>query len=86
MAAVPMYVYAVFGLLFIAMGGWIFNRARQNRIRMMEENMPAIAGSDVVAGVATDTGQFDEPDEDALDQMEELLDDAAESQGLTYSE
>ena len=30
--------------------------------------------------------QFDEPDEDALEEMQELLEQAAESQGLTYEE
>lgn len=86
MGAVPTYVYAVFGIVFISMSWWIVNRARQNRESMMEENKPAIAGSDVVQGSANDSGQFDEPDDEALSEMADLLEEAAESQGLAYKE
>ena len=47
---------------------------------------PAIAGQDVLEGGAINPEQFEEPDDDALDEMQELLEKAAESQGLTYEE
>ena len=46
----------------------------------------AIAGQDIMEGGAINPEQFDEPDDDALDEMQELLEQAAESQGLTYEE
>ena len=50
------------------------------------EEGPVIAGDDEIGGAAKDPEQFDEPDDDALDEMESLLKDAAESQGLDYEE
>ena len=47
---------------------------------------PTVAGQDVLEGGAINPEQFDEPDDDALDEMHELLEQAAESQGLTYEE
>jgi len=39
-----------------------------------------------LSGTAINPSQFDEPDEEALDEMQDLLEQAAESQGLTYEE
>jgi hypothetical protein len=39
----------------------------------IDENAPKIAGSDVLSGGAKNPQQFDEPDDDALDQMAEIL-------------
>jgi hypothetical protein len=40
---------------------------------MMAENAPKMAGEDVLEGGAKDPEQFDEPDDDALDEMGDLL-------------
>ncbi len=50
------------------------------------QDEPAIAGQDELAGGAVNPAQFDEPDDDALDEMQQLLEQAAESQGLNYEE
>ncbi|MEE3083747.1 MAG: hypothetical protein VX320_06660 [Candidatus Thermoplasmatota archaeon] len=60
-------------------------KLRQRNVSNMEEE-PIIAGSDELAGAAIDPTQFDEPDDSALDEMQDLLEKSAESQGLTYDE
>ncbi|HII12054.1 MAG TPA: hypothetical protein HA356_08275 [Candidatus Poseidoniaceae archaeon] len=40
---------------------------------MLEGNAPNVAGEDLLEGGAKNPQQFDEPDEDALDEMAELL-------------
>jgi hypothetical protein len=60
-------------------------RMRMNNIANSQDE-PAIAGQDVLEGGAINPEQFEEPDDDALDEMQELLEQAAESQGLTYEE
>ena len=60
--------------------------------RMRERNIansqdePVIAGQDVLGGAAINPEQFDEPDDDALDEMHDILEKAAESQGITYED
>ena len=60
--------------------------------RMRQRNIayslvePVIAGQDVLDGAAINPEQFDEPDDDALDEMQDILEKAAESQGITYEE
>lgn len=63
---------------------YIWRLRNRNLARIQEE--PAIAGQDELSGTAINPSQFDEPDEDALDEMQDLLEQAAESQGLTYEE
>ena len=60
-------------------------RMRINNIANSQDD-PAIAGQDIIEGGAINPEQFDEPDDAALDEMQELLEPAAESQGLTYEE
>ena len=60
-------------------------RMRINNIANSQDD-PAIAGQDIIEGGAINPEQFDEPDDAALDEMQELLEQAAESQGLTYEE
>ena len=60
-------------------------RMRINNIANSQDD-PAIAGQDIIEGGAINPEQFDEPDDDALDEMQELLEQSAESQGLTYEE
>ncbi|MDE0708273.1 MAG: hypothetical protein OSB33_04925 [Candidatus Poseidoniales archaeon] len=58
------------------------------RMRNIVNNQddPTIAGQDALDGAAINPEQFEEPDDDALDEMQDLLEKAAESQGLTYEE
>ena len=60
-------------------------RMRINNLANSQDD-PAIAGQDIIEGGAINPEQFDEPDDDALDEMQELLEQSAESQGLTYEE
>ena len=63
---------------------YIWRLRNKNLARVQDE--PAIAGQDELSGTAINPSQFDEPDDDALDEMQDLLEQAAESQGLTYEE
>ena len=60
-------------------------KLRQRNIIISEEK-PKVAGQDELSGAAKDPSQFHEPDDDALEMMQEILEDAAEVQGLTYEE
>ena len=74
--------YIVLGLMFLGMAWFITKRAGENRKSMLEDSEPKIAGEDTLEGGAIDPSQFDEPDDDALDEMAELLglDDEEEDQ------
>ena len=60
-------------------------RLRQRNIENNQDD-PVIAGQDVLDGAAKNPEQFDDPDDDALDEMQDILEKAAESQGITYEE
>jgi hypothetical protein len=72
--------YIILVVLFIGMGWFIARRASENRAQMLESSAPKVAGEDMLDGGAKNPEQFDEPDEDALEEMAELLgeDDSAE--------
>ncbi len=72
---VPVYVYALMIIAFGAMLFWIYRRAQENRAKMMKESGPKIAGDDQLGGAAKNPAQFNEPDDDALEEMEKLLED-----------
>jgi hypothetical protein len=75
-----------YAMIALAIGLLVFIwRMRVNNIANSQDD-PAIAGQDIIEGGAINPEQFDEPDDDALDEMQELLEQAAESQGLTYEE
>jgi len=75
--------YAMIGL---TIGLIIFIwRQRQKNIANNQDK-PVIAGQDELVGAAKNPEQFSEPDDDALDEMHDLLEKAAEAQGLTYEE
>lgn len=65
--------YILFGLSLLAMIWYITNRGRANLSKAKEESEPAVAGDDVLDGAAKNPEQFDEPDDDALDEMAKLL-------------
>ena len=80
--------YGIIGMLGItAILLWYIMRLRKDNIsESLQKNQPHIAGDDVLGGSAINPEQFDEPDEETLDMLGELLEDAAEAQGLTYEE
>ena len=80
--------YGIIGMLGItAILLWYIMRLRNNNISdSVENNQPHIAGSDVLDGAAKNPEQFDEPDDETLDMLGDLLEEAAESQGLVYEE
>mgnify|MGYP003331562867 FL=1 len=80
--AVPIYVYAIFILIFAAMTTWVVKRVKSNREKFISENKPAVAGQDIIQGSNQDDGRYDEPNPEDLEQMEKLLEDAAELQGI----
>ena len=65
--------YMIMGISFLVMMWFILKQAKQNREDSLEENSPNVAGSDERTGTALNPEQFDEPDDDALDEMAELL-------------
>jgi hypothetical protein len=65
--------YAVLGLGLASAGWFMYKRAQENKQRMLDESAPKVAGDDELEGGALDPSQFDEPDDDALDEMSDLL-------------
>ncbi len=80
--------YGIIGMLGItAILLWYIMRLRKDNIsHSIEKNQPHIAGDDLLGGSAINPEQFDEPDEETLDMLGDLLEEAAEAQGLTYEE
>ncbi len=76
---------ATYAMLILTVGLLVFIW-RQRQKNMVNQEQPAIAGDDVLGGAAKNPEQFNEPDDDALDEMQKLLEDAAESQGLSYED
>ena len=70
----------ILGVLTLAVMVYsITQRAMDNRTEMLESNAPKVAGEDELAGGARNPQQFDEPDEEALNEMADLLGDDEES-------
>ena len=65
--------YLLSAVLFFAMAWFIAKRAGENRQTMLDELAPKVAGEDILGGGAKNPSQFDDPDEDALEEMAELL-------------
>jgi len=65
--------YFVLVLVFVGMAWIIAKRAGENRQSMLDAAAPKVAGEDTLDGGAKNPSQFDEPDEDALEEMAELL-------------
>ncbi|MAK77988.1 MAG: hypothetical protein CL992_01740 [Euryarchaeota archaeon] len=75
MATDPKTVIA--GLIFLGMlvgGIWfVAMRMQANRAAALEAAAPKVAGQDELEGKALNPEQFDEPDDDILDQLGEML-------------
>ena len=65
--------YIIFIISFFVMIYFIINQAKHNRKSSVEDNAPKVAGSDQIGGGAKDPAAFEEPDDDALEEMAELL-------------
>ena len=64
----------IVGILSLAVMVWfISRRAMDNRAEMLESSAPKVAGEDELEGGARNPQQFDEPDDDALEEMAKLL-------------
>ncbi|MCH1540129.1 MAG: hypothetical protein L7S56_01660 [Candidatus Poseidonia sp.] len=76
-------IVSLIGVLTLALMVWfITRRAMKNRESMMEQNAPKVAGEDELGGAARNPEQFNEPDEDALDEMAKLLGEDDEESDL----
>ena len=65
--------YAILLLAFGITAWFLARKAIANREAALESAAPKIAGDDEMEGSAKDPSQFDEPDDDALDEMADLL-------------
>ena len=66
-------IYIAFGISLLGMIWFITNRGRANLAQAKVDAAPAVAGEDMMEGSAKNPEQFDEPDDDALDEMAKLL-------------
>jgi len=66
-------IYIAFGISLLGMIWFITNRGRANLAQAKVDAAPAVAGEDIMEGSAKNPEQFDEPDDDALDEMAKLL-------------
>ena len=70
--------YATFAISFFIMIYFITKQARENRLTSIDQHATRIAGSDELSGRAKNPQQFDEPNDDALNEMAELLGEEAD--------
>ena len=65
--------YLILAVMLLGMAWFITKRARENRQSMLDDLAPKVAGEDLLEGGAKNPSQFDEPDDEALEEMAELL-------------
>ena len=65
--------YLILAAMLLGMAWFITKRARENRQSMLDDLAPKVAGEDLLEGGAKNPSQFDEPDDEALEEMAELL-------------
>ena len=73
METAAILVYIILGLTLLGMIWFITNKGKQNLESAREASAPKVAGEDEISGSAQNPEQFDEPDEDALQEMADLL-------------
>ena len=71
--------YIIGALALVLSGRFIQKRMVANRARMLAASEPKIAGEDVMEGGARNPQQFEEPDDEALEEMAKLLGEDEES-------
>lgn len=64
----------------VLMVWFIARQAMNNRTTMLDKSAPKVAGEDELEGGARNPQQFDEPDEDALEEMAALLGEDSEDE------
>ena len=64
---------AILIIAFIGMMIFVAMRARKNRENMLKNHAPKVAGEDTLEGGARHPQRFDEPGEEALEEMAKLL-------------
>ncbi len=75
METATLVTYIILGITLLGMIWYMTNKGRANLAKAREDAAPAIAGDDILEGAAKNPEQFDEPDDDALDEMAKLLDE-----------
>ena len=60
-------------LAFLGMMIFVAMKAKKNREDMLQKHQPKVAGEDEMEGGARHPQRFDEPDEEALEEMAKLL-------------
>jgi hypothetical protein len=65
--------YIISLVIFVLMLRFVLRKGLENRSRILKDNAPKIAGADELGGAAKNPQQFDEPDDEALEEMAELL-------------
>jgi len=73
METAEILVYIILGLTLLGMIWFITNKGKQNLEIAREASAPKVAGEDEISGSAQNPEQFDEPDEEALQEMADLL-------------
>ena len=73
METAEILVYIILGLTLLGMIWFITNKGKQNLENAREASAPKVAGEDEISGSAQNPEQFDEPDEDAVQEMADLL-------------
>ena len=71
---------AILIIAFIGMMIFVAMRARKNRENMLKNHAPKVAGEDTLEGGARHPQRFDEPDEEALEEMAKLLGEDSEEE------
>ena len=67
-------------LAFLGMMIFVAMRAQKNREDMLQKHQPKVAGDDELEGGARHPQRFDEPDEEALEEMAKLLEEESEEE------
>ncbi len=65
--------YIISIVIFVLMARFVLRKGLENRSRVLRDNAPKIAGDDELGGAAKNPQQFDDPDDEALDEMAKLL-------------
>ena len=67
-------------LAFLGMMIFVAIKAKKNRETMLEKHQPKVAGDDELEGGARHPQRFDEPDEEALEEMAKLLEEESDEE------
>ena len=67
-------------LAFLGMMIFVAMKAKKNRETMLEKHQPKVAGDDELEGGARHPQRFDEPDEEALEEMAKLLEEESDEE------